>query len=140
MDGFQWSAGDIVAGIRFKIEENGEVRDIIGGDPVISKDEDGELLIQWGTIDPSGAIEISMEESGIEIEVKGKELKNWFLEFLWAEDKQIPVRNIQDQEIGYSYKGHDYFFSALSGSFSVGEQPGLKIVPKRGRVELELGR
>ncbi len=140
MDGFQWSAGDIVSGLRFKVVEDGIVRDIVGGDPVVSEDDEGELLIQWATIDPLGAIEISMEESGIEIEAKGKELKNWFLEFSWAEELEVPITEVSKNLLMYSYKGHNYTIEAGSGSFGKGAKSGLKIVPKRGKVELELGR
>jgi hypothetical protein len=107
---------------------------------LVSEDGEGELSIIWPTTDPVGSIEISMEETGIDIESKGKALKNWLLECSWAEEKEIPLEEQSANVLMYNYKGNDYSVVLENGIISKSSVSGLQIKPRRGRVVVGLGR
>ena len=139
LDGFLWSSTEIIAGLRFRTGAGEQTADLTGGDPEVIKDKDGRLLVAWPVTVPEGRIEILMDESTISISSEGKALKNWFLEYSWSDDKEIPITDVSSEVLKFSYMGFGYSISAISGTFIKGPGGLLRIMPGKKGVSLSLG-
>jgi len=140
MDGFQWSSGESIAGIRFKQIVDGKEVEIKGGEPEISEDDKGGLQIIWPSSKADEFMMISMDEANMKISAKGNSYKGWFLEFGWSDEKEVPFKNIIEKKIEYSYKGNSYFLTAKSGSFTKKEGSKIQLTANIGEIALALSK
>ena len=137
MDGFQWSSEDYIAGIRLMRMENGEKSNISGKDPVVSKDPEGKLLITWPLNEGNSVIRMTFSESLIEISSSGN-LKDWLLEFSWAEGKEIPLTSVEKNRMEFEYKGNKYSVEAGRGKVQQESDQKLTITPEKRKIEILL--
>lgn len=138
VDGFRWSSSDKIAGLRFKTHLNDNIVDIIGSDPIVSDNIEGVLTIAWPTTFPEGEITITFDESTITISSAGKPLKNWFLELSYDKEKEIPLSEITDKIMEYSYYDNAYSVKILTGKFHKKSDTEVEFLPQRRNMKLIL--
>lgn len=138
VDGFRWSSSEKIAGLRFKAVQNDSIVEIIGGDPVVEDNIAGKLSITWQTTYPEGEITILFDESNINISSKGKSLKNWFLELSYSDDKEIPISEINDKTINYSYYNNAYSVQLQRGKFQRKSKTKVKLMPSKRKISINL--
>ena len=138
VDGFVWSSEDIIAGLRFKVASNGSIIDMKGANPVIDDSEKGELIISWPVEIPDGVVKIIFNENSVSISLNTKIREEWFLELSYDNTKQLPFENIKERELNYNFRGFEYSVFAGSGIFINQSGSNLKIIPEKGKIELDL--
>ena len=138
VDGFAWSSESIIAGLRFKSESNGNVTDILGSDPVIDDSEEGQLKIIWPVQEPEGLLKIIFDEKTMSVSIDTKSKNNWYLQLSYDPARQLPLNIINKNELGFQFRGFSYYVSALSGEFISGPGADLKILPRKGKIKLDL--
>jgi hypothetical protein len=138
VDGFVWSSEDIIAGLRFKVESNGNIIDMKGGDPVVDDSKKGELTVSWPVEIPDGTVKIVFDEKSLSVSLDRRIRDEWFLELSYDHTKQLPFENIEDREMDYNFRGFEYAVSARKGNFINQNGSDLKIMPEKGIIELYL--
>jgi hypothetical protein len=138
VDGFVWSSGDIIAGLRFKVQSNGSVIDMKGGDPVVDDSKKGELTVSWPVEIPDGTVKIVMGEKSLSVSLDTRSRDEWFLELSYDPTKELPFENIKERELDYHFRGFQYSVSAGKGLFLNQSGSDLKVIPEKGTIELDL--
>jgi hypothetical protein len=138
VDGFRWSTGDKVAGLRFRILSDNGLEDILGGDPIVENGEGETLKITWPVTRPSGQITIVFSESAISVTATGRLLRNLVLELSGQPGDDFPVIDIHDKSVAYKYFDHPYTLTAATGSFTRSGENGsiFEIKPVKGKMVL----
>ena len=61
-------------------------------------------------------------------------------EFPWAGGIEVPIEKKSGNILMYKYKGNEYSVELKSGRFEKETRSGLKIIPRKGKVVVGLGR
>jgi hypothetical protein len=125
VDGFNWSAGRDVAGLRFKTAVDGTETLIEGGEPAFSDALRGKLKITWPVPARRGAFVFDIDEDRIEIRWTGEPSPDWFLDLTAAENAELPFEETSARRVRCRFKGLTYGIALGPGSFS---RPGRGIV------------
>lgn len=137
VDGYNWSSGENIAGLRFKAIIDGEEKLIEGGNPVISDSIPGKINISWPLESFEASLNFEIDEIGIIVKMKSDNSFNWFLDFTALENIELPFEIITPQLIACKYKGLDYSVATEKGTFS---KPGsgtiFRINPDRNELKL----
>jgi hypothetical protein len=141
VDGFNWSSGKEVAGLRFKSRVNGEVKSIEGGVPFVSDSIQGKLTITWPLNSFEGSIVINIDEHKTEIKLVSDIALDWFLDLSAAEKIQLPFKTITSNLIDLQFEGMNYSVTSEKGSFSEpGNRVKIRIVPEDNSLILNLSQ
>ncbi len=118
VDGYLWSNADTLAGLRFKAIINGKEELLKGGDPIVSDNEPGKLLITWPLQSIKGSIQMQFSEKQIKIYLVGNNSIQWFLELNTSHGIKLPFTSVTRQQLNAKFEGMNYAVKALKGSFS----------------------
>jgi hypothetical protein len=142
VDGFNWSTVQSVAGLRFKTAGRVEIK---GGTPTVDDQTPGELTIRWPTVEPSGEIVMSFNETTVHLEAVGDLRNDWLLELTHADTADLPFRAIKPDRLSCDFKGTAYSVFALQGTFT--NKPitnkslnSFQVLPEDGKIVLNLSR
>lgn len=137
VDGFLWSTGDHVAGLRLKTRAGTDVR---GGTPVVEQKAPGELSVRWSTHDPKGELLMTFDERGMTLAATGDLRGAWVLELDHAEGAPLPFESIEPTCLACRTENVVYEVHATHGSFHRKGSVGWLIEPDAVGVRLDLSR
>jgi hypothetical protein len=118
VDGYLWSNHTTFAGLLFKTIINGKETEIEGGNPIISDQTTGELLVVWPLKNMKGALHITFTEQQINIAVTANSTAKWYLDLQTADHAKLPFTTIGQKQINAEFEGMKYKMTALKGAFS----------------------
>ena len=118
VDGHQWSSSNETAGLRLKVQINGNEVLLEGENPVITNPSQGKLHISWPLKSVEGTFVIDFDEKQIQMKLEGNDSVDWFLDLTTADDADLPFQNITSSQINCQFEGMDYAVVAAKGSFS----------------------
>jgi hypothetical protein len=134
VDGFRWSSLETVAGLRLKSQ--GE--EVQGGVPTVDDGEEGKLTVRWPTESPEGSIIITLDERAMRIRTEGPLADDWYLELSSDEQADLPLEEVDDQNISCLFKGTSYAVKAEQGTFIREADGVLRILPDDCCIALDL--
>ena len=137
VDAFMWGKFNKQAGLLLMTTENGIATPVKGGDPVFTNYGKSTAHISWPT--GNGSFDIDLKENQFSITIKGNPVNNWYFDLNVNSDAKVPLTNIADHAITYSFDGHTYQLKAIKGHF---EKPAdnaiLRIKPDDGQIVLSM--
>jgi hypothetical protein len=133
VDGYLWSKGDTIAGLRFKELTNGEEKLLSFGEPVVTNQIKGKLHIVWPLSNGNGSLVMDMDEKGMVMTMKGV---NWFLDMTAASNAKVPYHQFFSHTIDCSFEGLQYYIWAPYGT--IDKTSVFRIRPERNKVQLDL--
>lgn len=138
IDGYLWSDSSIFAGLRFKAIDNGKEILLKGDSVLVTKNINGDLQITWQLNSAKGKFIIDCNERKFAVHFEGSPLK-WYLDFLSANNAQLPFTNVQSKKITSLFEEFKYDIIADKGMFEkTPGKPFFKIQPANNAVELRL--
>jgi len=140
VDGYLWSDGEALAGLRLKALVSGKEIPLTGGKPVINSRKRGRLDISWPLTNVPGTLSMTLTEDVLDIRMKGNSRLTWFFELDAPKRDALPYTEIQEQTITGNFEGFRYSIQAMAGGFSEsgGEGGVFRIVPQRNMIKLDL--
>lgn len=135
IDGFCWSSLETVAGLRLKSAGGSEVK---GGAPTVDDSTNGELVVRWPTESPKGEIVMTFNETSLSVLAEGGLKDNWFFELSSDKKAELPFTKIERGKLSCTFKGTPYVISATRGEFAGSEDSGLRIIPEKNYIVLDL--
>jgi hypothetical protein len=137
VDGYLWSKRNQLAGLRFKVNKDGQEVILHGGDPIFSDAEKGKLLISWPLKGYSGSIQITLDEKTFSIRYLGNEKLDWFLDLSVVKGMKLPFTTISKNRVDASFENMSYSISANKGVFHKEDGANVfKIVPQENQINL----
>jgi len=139
VDGYIWSNTQQLAGLKFKLMNDGNEVDLEGENPVVTSPIQGRLHIVWPLKTGYGRLVIDMNERNIWIKTEGGKPANWFLDLAVADKSKLPFTKIYIHQIDCNFQGMGYHLNASKGSFvrSNGNDV-FKIYPEKGILILDM--
>lgn len=135
VDGFRWSTLDTIAGLRLMSEGGSEVK---GVTPTVDDSVAGELVVRWPTESPKGELVMKFNETSLRISATGELEDQWFLELSSAGEAKLPFTKINRRKLTGTFKGFPYSIPATSGVFAVPGDSGLRVMPEKNSIALDL--
>ncbi|MDG3581207.1 hypothetical protein [Galbibacter pacificus] len=137
IDGFLWSKANDLAGLRFKIMEQGKESLIIGKTPKVTSPEHGVLRVSWPIKNHEAKLILVFEEQGIQLKMETGENLIWYLDFTAPKEVDLPYTSITNNQINCNFQGHAYTFKASTGNFSVPDSCTVyRITPKENIINV----
>jgi len=137
VDGFNWSAKDEIAGLRFKATVDGEEVLIEGGTFVTDNSEKGQLHISWPLITVEASLVFDINEKGMEIKLEGENQLDWFLDLTTKEDAELPFKKIDSTRISCQFYRMDYSVTLSKGRFTNSAKKSIfRIEPEDNSITL----
>ena len=118
VDGYLWSKGDTLAGLRFTAIVNGKEISMKGGDPEVYDSINGKLRIRWPLTSIEGTMFIDIDEKQISLKVEGTKSDNWSLDMVTAGNVRLPFKKITPSGVDCEFEEMRYSIKAIKGSFS----------------------
>ena len=146
VDGCLWSTNDDMASLRFyKIEENGNLTELKGGEPIIKKKGDG-MKVTWPLNNQQGNIVLTLTEGSIKAMCSNKKLK-WCMQLNVYPNAELPFKSIKQTSLTAvptlskwaKKENFNYTLTLKRGTFlDVRGQKGqvFRIVPQQNAAEL----
>ena len=138
VDGFRWSTVNDLAGLRFKkIEKNGQVSELMLGDPVVTMRSANVLQVEC-KIESGEMLRMTFYEDRIEIFCNAPRSRfTWILELDVAPGKELPFTAIENKRIKASLDGFNYEVTCKDANF---EKSGstFRIVPTQNTFTLTM--
>lgn len=138
VDGFHWSSPDKHAGLRFKARVDGEVIEIEGDSPEVTKQGKGELLVTWPLKNVPGKLILTLDEQAFTIELEGTDAE-WWAELDTADSAKLPFTKITSQSIAGKFQAHPYEVEIAKGTAEPLDR-GYKLLPGNNRIELNFAK
>jgi hypothetical protein len=138
VDGFQWSADGVTAGLKIvRREEQGGTVEVRGGDPVVKEPGKGRLLVEWKT--DGGPDTLSMLFSEDRFEVSSSSGRDdWWLELAAGPKIVLPFRSVTGGSIDSVFGKFPYTVRCLKGRFEESADHRFRIMPQSGAVVVDL--
>ncbi len=137
MDGNRWSGNNIRAGI-YPVSAGRHMR-MEGGMPAVETIGDEELIVRW-SVSGGGIFTVRCLPETLEIRLDDtpQDMPGWKLEFVTAEDTELPACKVTEKNTVFQSGGHSYILGAEKGSFhGDGKIRGLAIFPQNNLVVLQ---
>ena len=139
VDGHQWSSSNETAGLRLKVQLNGNEVLLEGENPVITNPSQGKLHISWPLKSVEGTFVIDFDEKQIQMKLEGNDSVDWFLDLTTADDANLPFQNITSSQINCQFEAMDYSITATTGHFSKPDSVVFRMSPDKNAIILKLG-
>jgi hypothetical protein len=141
VDGFHWSSGGDVAGLRFKAFIDGTEVLIEGGEPAFREAGPGKLAISWPVPSHRGTFAFDIDEDRIEIKWDGERPLDWFLDLTASKNAELPFEEISPDQVRCRFAGLSYAVASGPGRFSrPGQGIAFRITPEKGVLTLQIAR
>ena len=138
VDGYIWSRGDTLAGLRFKATLDGKETLLKGDSVQIGKNANGDLQVIWRLSSASGKFIIDCNERSFSISLESAAKLDWHLDLTTADGIQLPFTNIKTNNIQCSFEGFNYNIAAGAGSFTKPADAVVSIQPVNNKIVLKL--
>jgi hypothetical protein len=139
VDGYIWSKPGQIAGLRFKVLQDGNETLLKGGNPEFTNKPNGTLHVRWPLTNVEGALEFDFTEKQVKINFVGKTAYNWYLDLNTAEKAVLPFEKISPAQIDCRFEKTNYKLKAIQGSFSKPANGAvLRLKPKTDKIILNL--
>lgn len=135
VDGFRWSSLDTTAGLRLKSAGGFE---ITGGAPTVDDSTDGELVVRWPTDSPKGEVVLMFNETSVSVSATGGMKDNWFFELSRDRNAKLPFAKTDSKKLSCTFRNAAYTVLAIRGNFTASVDSGLRIIPEKNRIVLDL--
>ncbi|MES1222718.1 MAG: hypothetical protein ABUT20_44905, partial [Bacteroidota bacterium] len=137
-DGYLWSKGDMLAGLRFKATVAGKEILLTGNDPVIKRKDKNTLQVMWSLKTAKGKFVIECNERSVTISLISSLKTDWFIDLNVADSTALPFARINPKNVHCSFEGFEYDVTADAGFFV--KQNGntvMRIMPDENRIKLK---
>lgn len=139
VDGYLWSNGDQVAGLRLKALIDGKEVLLKGGEPKFTQNGINAVHVSWPLTAVNGSLEMDLGEKTITMRLVGDKTCDWYLDLNTAPAARLPFDNIGLKQIRCSFDGMNYRLQAQKGLFSKpGNGTSLRLKPQMDVVILDL--
>ena len=139
VDGYLWSKGNVLAGLRFKATIDGKDVLLKGEDMEAKKNPNGDLQVIWQLQSVPGKFIIDCNERRFIIHLESASKLNWYLNFTTAGNGQLPFTNIQSKNIACRFEGFNYNIIADEGKFAgSSNNSSFNIRPVNNTISLQL--
>ncbi|HEX5151693.1 MAG TPA: hypothetical protein VFW07_09590 [Parafilimonas sp.] len=138
VDGYIWSKGDTLAGLRFNATVDGKEILLKGESVQVGKNAHGNLQIIWQLQSAPGKFIIDCNERSFTISLESSAKSDWHLDLTTADGIQLPFTNIRSNNIQCRFEGFDYNIAADAGSFTKPGNGVLRITPINNKIVLKL--
>jgi hypothetical protein len=118
VDGYIWSAGQTIAGLRFKAVIDGKETLLEGGNPTITSPAPGKLHITWPLKEAGAALTMDFDERQVRMKILGAKNLDWFLDLSVADNSTLPFTSVTPRRVDCLFDSTRYAVSAATGSFS----------------------
>lgn len=140
VDGFMWSKGTDRAGLRVVQLDNGNRKELILTDPVVT--ETDKDILQVSCKDKEGHLfHITFHEDRFEVTAPDTNTNfSWALELRTAVGKKLPFTSIDEKTINAEFDGFNYMINCKEGSFKKPEADSdyiFRILPANNRVVID---
>lgn len=140
VDGFMWSKGTDRAGLRVVQLDNGNRKELILTDPVVT--ETDKDILQVSCKDKEGHLfHITFHEDRFEVTAPETNTNfSWALELRTAVGKKLPFTSIDEKNINAEFDGFNYMINCKEGSFKKPEADSdyiFRILPANNRVVID---
>lgn len=140
VDGFMWSKGTDRAGLRVVQLDNGNRKELILTDPVVT--ETDKDILQVSCKDKEGHLfHITFHEDRFEVTAPDTNTNfSWALELRTAVGKKLPFTSIDEKIINAEFDGFNYMINCKEGSFKKPEADSdyiFRILPANNRVVID---
>ncbi|MAT69219.1 MAG: hypothetical protein CMJ58_06800 [Planctomycetaceae bacterium] len=136
VDGYLWSSRDTLAGLQLLVDEDGQTRQVTGGDPLVTRGAAGQLDIAWPTTDPPGQFLISLTEDEMQIAFRGAGDPLWRLKLVTAMPPKFTAFDVSESAITGNFRGTKFRVDAQQGRFETVDR-GFRILPDKGAIALK---
>ena len=119
VDGYRWCGENIRSGLYLvALQENGEVASLKGAEPIFTQG-DQQINIKWDLLN-GNTINVDCWEKGIEVSsnANGKDYA-WALQMKWNPSADIPIVNVEDDRVFYTYNNYSYCMKSKVGAFKM---------------------
>jgi hypothetical protein len=137
VDGYIWSKGDTLAGLRFKATVDGKGILLKGESVQVGKNANGDLQITWQLQSVPGKFIIDCNERSFTVSLESSAKVDWHLDLTTADSIQLPFTNIRSNNIQCNFEGFKYAIAAGAGSFSKAADAVLRIQPVNNKIVLK---
>ncbi len=141
VDGYVWSNGNTIAGLRFKAVVDGKETLLEGGTPTISSPTAGKLHITWPLAQQGSTLVVDFDERQVHITVRGGTPIAWFLDLTAADEAALPFTQVTPGRIDCAFEGLQYSVATPEGGFS---KPGtgqvIRMSPVKNVLVLNLAQ
>lgn len=138
VDGYIWSKGDTLAGLRFNTTVDGKEILLKGDSVLVSKNKNGDLQMIWQLQSVPGRFIIDCSERSFTVSLETASKLNWHLDLTTASGIQLPFTNIRQNNIRCRFEGFNYSIAANAGSFTKTGQTVFSISPVNNKIILKL--
>jgi hypothetical protein len=139
VDGYVWSKGGKVAGLKLKAMKDGKEIALEGGKAAVDDHIPGKLNISWPLTSFDATLHIQLDDRHITITMKGHDHFDWYLDLETGTPTKLPFTEIKPSTINARFEGMDYKLTAQKGAFS---QPAngaaFRITPAANAIILKL--
>lgn len=118
VDGYIWSTGQTIAGLRFKAIIDGKETPLEGGDPTITSPAHGKLHITWPLQQAGATLVVDFDERQVHMTIRGDKTIRWFLDLTAADNAALPFTAVAPGRIDCRFEGTSYSIETPEGSFS----------------------
>jgi hypothetical protein len=140
VDGYLWSKADQIAGLRVKATMGGREIVLAGGDPVVVRTGDSEMLIRWPVKTVAGAVlEILLQEDKFTLRLNSPQPVDWYLELNSADHVELPFESVDAKGIDCRFEGMKYRVGVSKGvCLKPDNGAALRIRPQDNKIVVEM--
>ncbi|MFT3935784.1 MAG: hypothetical protein QM726_19305 [Chitinophagaceae bacterium] len=135
VDGYQWSKGETISGLRLKAVVDGKEIQIVGGNPVVNDASPGKLHIEWPLQSIKGVLIIDLDEKTLQMHLDSKEQVNWFWDLNAAQGTSLPFTKVDAQKINCSFEQMNYMVNLIRGVFTSANETIFRVMPVQNNIQ-----
>lgn len=139
VDGYVWSKGGKIAGLKLKAMKDGQEIALEGKEAVVDDHTPGKLKISWPLTSFDATLHVELDDRHITIAIKGHDHFDWYLDLETGTPTKLPFTQVAPTAINARFEGMDYKLTAQKGAFSQPENgDAFRIRPDGNTVILKL--